>query len=166
MSPLPSSFSAPPPSRIVRESTCEETAKAIRVGKFALIRPVTTSDRGALRRHHEVDARRAGELREPHELVLHLVRRGEHQVGQLVDDHDPVRQRVLLVALVVGLDVAHADLGERAVARLHLLDHRLQRADDLVHVDDDVAEREVRDVGEGGELDALRVDEHEPELLR
>ena len=46
MSPLPSSFSAPPPSRIVRESTCEETAKAILVGKFALISPVTTSTEG------------------------------------------------------------------------------------------------------------------------
>ena len=31
---------------IVRESTCDDTAKAIRVGKFALIRPVTTSTDG------------------------------------------------------------------------------------------------------------------------
>ena len=47
MSPLPNSFSAPPESRIVRESTCEDTAKAMRVGKFALLRPVTTSTDGA-----------------------------------------------------------------------------------------------------------------------
>jgi len=35
MSPRPSSFSAPAMSRIVRESTCELTANAMRVGKFA-----------------------------------------------------------------------------------------------------------------------------------
>ena len=38
---------------------------------------------------------------------------------------------------VVRLDIAHGDAGELLVARLHLADDRLQRADDLVHVDDD-----------------------------
>src|SRR6185312_1739102 len=46
MSPRPSSFSAPPMSRMVRESVIEGTANAIRVGKLALIRPVTTSSDG------------------------------------------------------------------------------------------------------------------------
>ena len=46
MSPRPSSFSAPTPSMIVRESTCDETAKAMRVGKLALISPVITSTEG------------------------------------------------------------------------------------------------------------------------
>ena len=42
MSPLPSSISAPAPSMIVRLSTCDATRNAIRLGKFALIRPVMT----------------------------------------------------------------------------------------------------------------------------
>ena len=46
MSPRPSSFSAPAESRIVRESMCELTANEIRVGMFALIRPVITSTDG------------------------------------------------------------------------------------------------------------------------
>ena len=46
MSPWPSSDSAPFWSRITRESVCEETAKAIREGTFALIIPVMTSTRG------------------------------------------------------------------------------------------------------------------------
>ena len=46
MSPRPISFSAPPISKMVRLSIWEETAKAIRVGTLALIRPVTTSTEG------------------------------------------------------------------------------------------------------------------------
>ena len=46
MSPRPSNFSAPALSRIVRESTCEETPKAIRDGIFALMTPVMTSTDG------------------------------------------------------------------------------------------------------------------------
>ena len=46
MSPLPSSFSAPDASRMVRESIWLETAKAIRLGMLALIRPVMTSTLG------------------------------------------------------------------------------------------------------------------------
>jgi hypothetical protein len=42
MSPLPSSASAPFWSRMVRLSTLEETRKAMRLGKFALISPVIT----------------------------------------------------------------------------------------------------------------------------
>ena len=36
----PNNFSAPPAARIVRESTCEETLRAIRAGIFALMSPV------------------------------------------------------------------------------------------------------------------------------
>ncbi len=46
MSPRPSSRSAPTMSRTTRESTCEVTAKLMRAGKLALIRPVTTSTLG------------------------------------------------------------------------------------------------------------------------
>ena len=46
MSPWPSRLSAPFESRITRESVCDETAKAIRDGTFALIIPVITSTDG------------------------------------------------------------------------------------------------------------------------
>ena len=46
MSPRPRSCSAPLPSSTVRESTLLATWKAMRVGKFALISPVTTSTDG------------------------------------------------------------------------------------------------------------------------
>ena len=46
MSPWPSRLSAPAPSRITRESVWLETAKAIRLGTFALIMPVITSTDG------------------------------------------------------------------------------------------------------------------------
>ncbi len=41
--------------------------------------------------------------------------------------------------------IAHADLGELLVARFHFANDRLQRADDLVHVHDDLAEGHVWD---------------------
>ena len=46
MSPRPISVSAPLASRIVRESTCEATWKAMREGRFALITPVITLTEG------------------------------------------------------------------------------------------------------------------------
>ena len=46
MSPRPSSFSAPVPSRIVRESTADAVANATRAGMFALMSPVMTSTDG------------------------------------------------------------------------------------------------------------------------
>jgi hypothetical protein len=46
MSPRPSNRSAPAISRIVRESTCELTANAMREGMLALIKPVITSTDG------------------------------------------------------------------------------------------------------------------------
>ncbi len=46
MSPRPKSFSAPGVSKITLESVILATAKAIRVGTLALIRPVRTSTEG------------------------------------------------------------------------------------------------------------------------
>src|SRR3712207_8869189 len=46
MSPIPSRASAPGISRITRESTWLETAKAMRLGTLALIMPVITSTLG------------------------------------------------------------------------------------------------------------------------
>src|SRR5665647_3280033 len=56
ISPIPRRLSAPPWSRMMRESVCELTAKAIRDGIFVLIMPVTTSTegRGLVDHDHDV----------------------------------------------------------------------------------------------------------------
>ena len=46
MSPRPTSFSAPWVSRMIRDSMEEATAKAIRLGMLAFMRPVITSAEG------------------------------------------------------------------------------------------------------------------------
>ena len=46
MSPRPTSFSAPGLSRMIRELMAESTAKAMRLGMLAFIRPVITSAEG------------------------------------------------------------------------------------------------------------------------
>ena len=46
MSPIPMSFSAPAASSIIRDSIALETAKAIRLGILAFMRPVMTSADG------------------------------------------------------------------------------------------------------------------------
>ena len=46
MSPLPTSFSAPVVSRMIRDSREDATAKAMRLGMFAFISPVITSAEG------------------------------------------------------------------------------------------------------------------------
>jgi hypothetical protein len=60
-----------------------------------LIIPVITSTDGPLGREDEVDADRARLLRQPDDGVLHVLRRDHHQVGELVDDDEQVRQRRL-----------------------------------------------------------------------
>ena len=57
--------------------------------------PVITSTRGRLGREHEVDADGAGLLREADDRVLDVGGRDHHQVGELVDHAEDVRQRRL-----------------------------------------------------------------------
>ena len=153
-------------SRMVRESTCEDTAKAMRVGKLALIRPVMTSTDGrcvATMRWMPV-ARASCARRQIWRSTSYgaaIIRSASSSM--MTTQYGRAVRR--LWALVVALDVAHADRREPPVAAVHLVDDRLQRADDLVHVGDDLREREVRDLCEVGQLDALRVDHHEAQLL-
>ena len=112
MSPWPSRLSAPAWSRITRESVWLETANAIRDGNVRLDHPGDHVHRRPLRREHEVDADGARLLREPDDGVLDLLRRDHHQVGELVDHDEQVRQR-LLAALAEGA----VHLGQ--VARAH-----------------------------------------------
>ena len=61
--------------------------------------------RGALGGDHQVDADGSGLLRQADDVLLHLLRRHHHQVGQLVDDHrmygsgrSPRRARALFMS--------------------------------------------------------------------
>ena len=122
-------------------------------------------DRRALRRDDEVDPRSARELRDAGDRFLHLDRRGHHEVRELVDDDDDVRDPVLSgPRLVVALDVARGRAREEPVAPVHLADRPVERVEDLVVVRDDRHD-EVRDAVEGGELDALGVGEDDPDLV-
>ena len=98
-------------------------------------------DRRPLRGDDEMDADRARLLRQARHRILDVLRRHHHQVGELVDDDDdvdcsgsgtftgsPFRQLHraaiavdVLQQRVVLIDVAHAALGEAAVAILHLV---------------------------------------------
>ena len=81
MSPLPTRRSAPCWSRITRLSVADDTANARRAGTLALMTPVMTFDRRALRGDHEVDADGAGHLGDAADRVLDVAGRDHHQVG-------------------------------------------------------------------------------------
>jgi hypothetical protein len=59
---------------------------------LALIRPVITSTLGPLRGQDQVDAGGARLLRQPGDQLLDLLADHHHQVGELVDHDDDVRQ--------------------------------------------------------------------------
>ena len=102
MSPLPSSASAPFWSRMVRLSTFDATRNAIRLGKFALMRPVITfTDGRCVARIRWMPMARAfcASMRERR---LHLPLHRHHQVRQLVDHDDDEREHALRVRLVLG----------------------------------------------------------------
>ncbi len=81
-----------PRSRMVRESILLDTVKAIRVGIFALIRPVITSTEGRWVASTRCEYRRH-ELSAPDaQSVLPLFADGHHQVSKFVHQHHDIRQ--------------------------------------------------------------------------
>ena len=77
--------------------------------------------RGALRRHDQVDARRARLLREALDQEFDFLARRHHQVGQFVDDHHDLRQRLVFELFLLIDRLA----GLRVIARLDLAPERL-----------------------------------------
>src|SRR5579864_6300365 len=65
-------------------------------------------DRRALRGDDEVDAGRPRQLRDAANAGLDARRRHQHEVRQLVDDDDDIRQGFLRKVLIVLFDLAHA----------------------------------------------------------
>ena len=115
-----------------------------------------------------MDADRAGLLGDLDDRLLDLPALAHDQVGELVDDDDDVRQALLgrhVRTRVERRDVADALRGERLVALLHLADGPVEGRLGLVGLDDDVLEQ-VRQPVVRRELDALEVDEDQPDLVR
>jgi hypothetical protein len=91
---LPSSVSAPPWSRITRESTCRGDRECDPRGNVDLDRPGDDVRRRPLRRQQRwmPTARASGQA---DDRVLDLGRRDHHQVRELVDHAEDVRERRL-----------------------------------------------------------------------
>ena len=88
-------------SRIVRESTCERHGEGDARGEVGLDQAGDDVDRRPLGGDDQVDAGRAGKLGEAADLALDLERRRHHQVGQLVDDHDPERHALVTLGCLL-----------------------------------------------------------------
>ena len=178
MSPLPTSFSAPGWSRITRESVRLDTAKAMRAGMFALITPVITFTLGRCVATIRWMPTARAFWAMPGDRLLDVARGDHHQVVELVDDDDDVRQPLRLAGSltasasiaalverrVVPADVAEADLGQQVVAALHLLDRPAEGVGRLLRVGDRLREQ-VRQAVVLAHLDLLGVDEDEPHLV-
>ena len=182
MSPLPSSCSAPLPSRIVRESIFDDTRNEMRAGRFALIRPVMTSTDGRcvarirwMPTARAICASRA--IDSSTSLPATIIRSASSSISTtmkgsvltslpLSSSTGPVvlGLRQLQVAVVL-LDVADADRGERLVALFHLAHRPAQRVRRQLRIDDD-RRQQVRDVLVHPELEALRVDHDQPHVVR
>jgi len=113
-----------------------------------------------------VDARRAGQLRQPADGVLHLAGGDHHQVRQLVDDDDDLRHGglVLRPVQVVALHVAHAQFRKLLVAPAHLGHCPVEGAGGLLGVGHD-GDEQVRNAVVDGQLDHLRVDHDQLDLV-
>ena len=114
-----------------------------------------------------MDAGGAGLLRDAADIVLDLLARDHHQVSQLVNDDGDIGQVLhagLGGQLVVSLDLADVVLGKELVAALHLGHAGPQRTGSLARLGDD-GHQQVRNAVVLGQLDDLRVDQNELDIL-
>src|SRR3954465_8903037 len=177
MSPWPSRLSAPAWSRITRESVWLETAKAIRLGTFALIIPVITS----------TDGRCVASTRWMPTARLFWASRmtaSSTSCGEIIirsasssittsryGSVGSPRQRKGRVAPEGargpprGGGPAGAHRGEALVPALHLGDDVAQNGGGLLRARDDGREQ-VRDRLVVVQLDPLRIDQDHPHVVR
>ena len=124
--------------------------------------------RGPLRRQHQVDPGRARLLRQADDRVLDFGRGDHHQVRELVDHAEDVRQRRVAVLLAVAVElaeVAAAGLAHDPVAGLHLADQVGEDVGGQARRGDH-RRQQVRHVLVVVELDLLRVDQDQADLVR
>ena len=185
MSPRPRSRSAPLPSRMTRESTFDETLKAMRDGRFALMTPVRTSVEGRcvattrwMPTARAFCARRTTDSSTSFGAII--IRSASSSMTMTISGIGSsfrsgssgccafTRASVSgsLMRGVVLLDVAHlADVGQRLEPLVHQVDRPLERVGRLLRIRDD-RRRQVRQVLVDLELDHLRVDQDQLHLVR
>ena len=142
---------------------------------------------GALGGQNQVNARGAGFLRQARNQLFDFFADHHHQIGQLVDDDDDMRQRLLRLGrvwgqakgvgqqfttsagfvdfLVIARQIAHAHFAHQAVAAFHLVHAPIQAIGGLAHIGDDGA-KQMRDAFVHAHLQHLGVDEHQAHLAR
>ena len=136
--------------------------------------------RGSLGCDHQVHACGTGLLRDAADRGFDLLGGDHHQVGQLVDDNDNLRQYLILLRcaalLLLGLgalgahqvvitdQIAHLMVGEQLVAAFHLADRPVERTRRLFRVGHD-RNQQVRDAVIVAQLDHLGVDHNQAHLF-
>ena len=136
--------------------------------KVGLDQPGDDVDTGALRRDHQVHAHGTGHLGNATDRPLHLVRRGHHQIGQLVDDDHNIRQRLVPLgdqAPVVGVDVARPGAVQQPVAAFHLPGGPIEHTNHPLQLDHH-RRPQMRDAIVGGQFNHLGIDHDELYLGR
>ena len=160
--------------------------------KVCLDEPGEDVDGGSLRGQQEVDADGSCHLSEARDRLFHIFRRDHHQVRQLVDHHDDVGKslhqrdglslallrhllcpfgafppllQLLLRSLVVMLDVSDPFFSQDRIPPVHLINTPLQCEGGLLGIGHHRVEQ-VGDIAVIGELQHLRVDHDEPDLIR
>ena len=132
----------------------------MRDGIFAFIRP---------RCNDEVYSGSAAHLGDPADGLLNFLCGDQHQVGQLVYDHDNLRQlflcRINGGRLIIGFQIAHAGLGHQAIAAHHFRHRPLQRAGCLFRVGHD-GDEQMRNPVVDAKFDHLRVNHDQANLFR
>ena len=137
--------------------------------------------RRTLRCDNKVHACGSRLLRDTADGVLDFLCGDHHQVGQLVDDDDDLRQHLILLRMtVLGLlcfglfgthevviadQIAHLMVREQLVAAFHLTDRPVERTGGLFRVGND-RNQQVRNAVVVAQLDHLRVHHDEADLLR
>ena len=120
-------------------------------------------------------------LRDTADGVLDFLGSDHHQVGQLVDDNDDLRQHLILLGMaVLGLlcfglfgthevviadQIAHLMVREQLVAAFHLTDRPIERTSGLFRVGND-RNQQVRNAVVVAQFNHLRVHHDEADLLR
>ncbi|GBE24063.1 hypothetical protein BMS3Bbin02_00328 [bacterium BMS3Bbin02] len=119
-----------------------------------------------------MDADGARHLGDAYDRVLDGTSRHHHQIVQLVDDHDNVRETVVAVLVKragvpfrpITPDVADARVGEQVVSAVHLRDCPLECVGCLLRIRNDPCQ-EMRNVVVLTEFDPLRIDHDEANIL-
>ena len=137
--------------------------------------------RRSLGRDNEVHTCGTRFLRDTADGVLDLLGGDHHQVGQLVDNDDDLREHLILLGrsvlgllglglfrahkVVIADQITHLMIREQLVAAFHLPDCPVERTGGLFRVGDD-RDEQMRDAVVVAQLDHLRVYHNEADLLR